>query len=214
MRIVLLGPPGAGKGTQSVVLEEKLGIIQLSTGDMLRSAVASASSIGKQIKSLMESGSLVSDEVIVEMISERISKSDCSNGFILDGCPRTLAQAKALDIMLAKENMALDYVIEMSVDAEKMVQRIVGRFNCQSCGAGYHDEFKTPQTAGTCDHCDKPDFQRRSDDNPETIRKRLKAYDEQTAPLLPFYRDKSLLHTINAMAPIDRVTSDLEAIFC
>jgi len=214
MKIVLLGPPGAGKGTQSAVLEKKLGIVQLSTGDMLRSAVSEASSVGKQIQALMDSGSLVPDEVIVEMISERISKSDCSNGFILDGCPRTLAQANALDGMLVDKGMGLNYVIELSVNSEKMVQRIAGRFSCQSCGAGYHDEFKKPKTEGICDYCVDTNFQRRSDDNPDTIRKRLEAYEKQTAPLLPFYRNKKLLYTINAMAPIDRVTSDLEAIFC
>jgi len=210
MRLVLLGPPGAGKGTQSEVLEQRCGMVQLSTGEVLRSAIAEGSDLGKQVQSLMDSGSLVPDDIVIRMIAERIGKSDCDNGFVLDGCPRTLAQAEALDDMLAEKGMALDHVIEMAVDADEMVRRISGRYSCRSCGAGYHDEFKKPKTDGVCDQCGGTEFDRRSDDNAETVRNRLEAYDKQTAPLLPYYRDKGLLRTIDAMASIDAVTRELE----
>ena len=212
MNLILLGPPGAGKGTQAQELERRHGLIQLSTGDMLRAAISSGSDLGQEVKSIMDSGALVPDEIMIRMISERIDQPDCTNGFILDGFPRTTAQAEALDDMLDKKSMKVDHVIEMSVDAEVLTKRIAGRFSCTGCGAGYHDDFQKPVKDGLCDHCGKTEFSRRSDDNAETVRKRLDAYEAQTAPLLPYYRGKDSLRTVDALAEIANVTAEIEAV--
>jgi len=207
MRLVLLGPPGAGKGTQARWLVEHYGIPQLSTGDMLREAVARGSEVGRQAKAVMERGELVSDSIINAIVAERIAQPDCARGFVLDGYPRTLAQAEALDAMLAARGQKLDAVIEIRVDVEALVERIAGRFACAKCGAGYHDRFKRPKLEGVCDVCGSTEFTRRKDDNPEAVRTRLQAYEAQTAPLLPYYRARGLLRTVDGMAPIEAVTA-------
>ena len=212
MKLILLGPPGAGKGTQSKRLEEAYGIVQLSTGDMLRAEVAAGSDLGKQAKEVMEAGGLVSDDLIIAMISGRIDQADCANGFILDGFPRTVPQAEALDTMLAEKGIAIDSVVAFEVDAEAMVTRITGRFTCSECGAGYHDEFQKPAKDGVCDKCGGTTFARRADDNAETVRARLKAYDEQTAPIINYYRDRGTLRVVDGMADIDDVTTQLKEI--
>jgi len=212
MKLVLLGPPGSGKGTQAQELERRHRLVQLSTGDMLRQTAASGSALGAEVKTIIDSGALVSDEIMVKMIAERIDEPDCANGFILDGFPRTTAQAEALDAMLARKGMRLDHVLAMTVDAEVLSQRIGGRYSCAKCGAGYHDEFQKPAADGVCDHCGGTEFSRRSDDNPETVRSRLDAYEEQTSPLFPYYREMGLLRPVDAMAEIDDVTAEIERI--
>lgn len=212
MKLILLGPPGAGKGTQAQALERNHNLVQLSTGDMLRAVIASGSDLGAEVKAIIDSGALVPDDIIVRMIAERIEQPDCAEGFILDGFPRTEAQAAALDTMLADKNTALDHVIEMAVDTDVLTKRIAGRYSCAACGAGYHDDFQKPQQDGVCDHCGGTEFSRRSDDKPETVRTRLEAYQAQTAPLLPYYREKGLLRSVDAMADIDVVTAEIEQI--
>jgi len=212
MNLLLVGPPGAGKGTQAKRLEEKHAIVQLSTGDMLRAAVASGSDLGKKAKDIMESGGLVPDDLIIDMISARMDQDDCKNGFILDGFPRTSPQAEALDAMLSDKGMALDHVIEMAVDDDAMVERITGRYTCAVCGAGYHDTFQKPEKDGVCDSCGGTEFIRRPDDNATTVRARLDAYHEQTAPILAYYGDKGMLKSVDGMAAIDQVTEQLEKI--
>jgi adenylate kinase len=212
MNLILLGPPGAGKGTQAQRLQDRYGIVQLSTGDMLRAAVAAGTEVGKQAKAIMEAGKLVSDDIMVRLIAERIAQPDTRNGFILDGFPRTIAQAEALDKMLQSKGLKLDAVIEMKVDDEALVKRIAGRFSCAKCGAVYHDQEKQPKTAGTCDKCGSREFVRRPDDKEETVKARLTAYHGQTAPLLPYYQGKGMLKSVNGMAPIDEVTRQVESL--
>jgi adenylate kinase len=212
MNLILLGPPGAGKGTQARRLEDSYGIVQLSTGDMLRAVAASGSPLGQQAKKVMEAGQLMPDEIIVRMIAERIEAPDCRRGFILDGFPRTIGQAEALDKMLATKGLKLDHVIEMQVDDEILIDRISGRYTCDGCGEGYHDRHKRPKAAGVCDRCGGTKFNRRKDDNAETVRARLTAYHSQTAPLLPYYRACGVLRSIDGMADIDAVTAALGAI--
>lgn len=210
MRLVLLGPPGAGKGTQAAWLTERYGIPQLSTGDMLRSAVAKGTEVGKQAKAVMERGELVSDDIINRLVEERTLESDCEPGFILDGYPRTLAQAEALEAMLAARGQALDVVLEIRVDPEALITRIAGRFSCASCGAGYHDTFKPTKVDGVCDVCGGTTFTRRPDDNAEAVRTRLEAYRAQTEPLLPFYGARGLVKVVDGMQPIDAVTDAIK----
>ena len=212
MNLILMGPPGAGKGTQSQRIEKSHGIVQLSTGDMLRAEVASGSDLGKEAKDVMESGGLVSDELIIAMISSRIDQDDCKKGFILDGIPRTTPQAEALDAMLTEKGLMIEHVIEMKVDDEAMVKRITGRFTCTECGAGYHDEFQKPEKEGVCDQCGGSEFTRRADDNAETVRARLQAYHEQTAPILSYYKEKGTVKSVEGMASIDEVTEQLNAV--
>jgi adenylate kinase len=212
MNLILLGPPGAGKGTQAQYLQTRLGVAKLSTGDMLRAAVASGSALGKQVQDIMAKGQLVSDEIVINLLRERIQQADCQKGFILDGFPRTVAQAEALDVMLAEEHKKLNYVIELQVDDQKLVDRIAGRYSCAKCGAGYHDSFKQPKIAGTCDECGATEFSRREDDKAETVAKRLEAYHAQTAPLLPYYKQKNVLTSVDGMADIDDVTRQIDAL--
>lgn len=211
-RLILMGPPGGGKGTQAKRLQDRYDIVQLSTGDMLRAAVAAGTEVGKQAKAVMDAGKLVSDDLIIAMIADRIDAPDCANGFILDGFPRTVPQAEALDKLLASKGIALDKVIEVSVPDSMLIERITGRFTCAKCGEGYHDKFKQPKTAGVCDACGGTEFTRRADDNEETVTARLKAYHAQTAPLVPFYKQKGLLEVIDGDRPMGAVTTDLERV--
>jgi len=212
MNIVLLGPPGAGKGTQAKRIQDEYGLVQLSTGDMLRAAAKSGSEIGKKAKAIMDAGKLVPDDVVIQLIAERIEEPDCQKGFILDGFPRTTTQAEALDAMLADKGLKLDHVIELEVDDDALVERISGRFTCARCGAGYHDRFHRPKKDGVCDKCGSSEFTRRADDKAETVKTRLAAYHAQTAPILPYYRAKGSLTAVDGMAAIDSVTKALETI--
>ncbi len=212
MNVILLGPPGAGKGTQAKRLEERHNLVQLSTGDMLRALVASGSALGKEAKAVMDAGKLMPDELMVQMISDRIDEPDCKDGFILDGFPRTAAQAESLDEMLAKKGLKLDRVIKLEVDEEALVGRITGRFSCTNCGAGYHDEFQRPKSEGVCDSCGGTEFRRRDDDNEATVRARLEAYHAQTAPILPYYAQAGVLQGVDGMADIDEVTRQIEGV--
>lgn len=210
MRLIMLGPPGAGKGTQAARLAAQHAIAHLSTGDMLREAVAAGTEIGKRAKAVMEAGELVSDDIMIALVAERITKADCANGFILDGFPRTVAQAQALDRLLAERAMALDAVIQIEANDDILVDRISGRFSCETCGAGYHDRFKPTRAPGVCDVCGGREFTRRADDNAETVRARLDAYNRQTAPLLPYYQRTSLLTKVDGMADIEGVAAAID----
>ena len=212
MNLIILGPPGAGKGTQAKRLESAYGLVQLSTGDMLRAAVAAGTEIGKQAKAVMEAGDLVSDDIVVSIIAERIAEPDCASGFILDGFPRTVAQAEALDAMLTTRNEHIDGVLEMTVDDDALVGRIAGRFSCTNCGAAYNDHLNRPKVENVCDLCGASAFTRRKDDNAETMAARLAAYHAQTAPLLPYYAARGMLRSVDGMADIDEVTRQLHAV--
>ena len=211
MNLILLGPPGAGKGTQSKIIEERTGANQLSTGDMLRAAVAADTEIGRQAGVVMKRGELVSDDIVIAIISEAIDAPECAKGFILDGFPRTVAQAQALEDLLEKKAMRLDAVIELRADDDGLVKRITGRFTCANCGEGYHDEFKRPASPDKCDKCGKSEFTRRADDNEETVRKRLAAYHAQTSPLIEFYRKAGKLISIDGMNDIETIAADIAA---
>lgn len=212
MKLILLGPPGAGKGTQAKRLFDRHHLIQLSTGDMLRAEVASGSALGAQAKQVMDAGQLMPDAIVISMIEKRIEQPDCKDGFVLDGFPRTEGQATALDSMLSKHNAKIDGVIELAVDEAALVERISGRYACAKCGAGYHDVFQKPKVAGVCDSCGGKDFTRRKDDNAETVKARLVAYRQQTAPILPYYKGKGLLHQVDGMADLDEVTKAIEQV--
>jgi adenylate kinase len=212
MNLILLGPPGAGKGTQAKRLEQSHGLVQLATGDMLRAAAASGSEFGRRVKAIMDTGALVSDDIVIAAIEERIAAPDAKNGVILDGFPRTVPQAEALDAMLAKLGLRLDYVILMEVDEAALVDRLAGRFTCKTCGASYHDRNHRPKVEGVCDLCGGTEFVRRQDDQPDAVRTRFEVYRRQTAPILPYYRAKGILHTVDGMAEMDEVTHQIEAI--
>lgn len=212
MNLILMGPPGAGKGTQADHLHKTLGLAKLSTGDMLRGTAASGSVLGIALKEIMAAGQLVPDDIMINIIRDRIQQSDCQPGFILDGFPRTIPQAEALDVMLAGIGCELDHVIELKVDDAALISRIAGRYACAVCGAGYHDRYKLPKQENVCDVCGSEEFSRREDDKAETVQKRLEAYHRQTQPLLPYYREKGVLATVDGMADIGDVTREIEAI--
>ena len=212
MIIILLGPPGAGKGTQAKELAARRGLVQLATGDMLRAAVAAGTEIGTKTKSIMESGRLVPDEIVIGIVAERIEQPDCKNGVIFDGFPRTLPQASALDAVLKMKKARLDAVIELKVDDKVLVERISGRFSCATCQASYHDLYKRPKVDGVCDVCQGTEFERRKDDSAETVRERLMVYYRDTSPLLGYYYCKGNLHVVDGMAPIDEVAAAIAGV--
>jgi len=212
MNLILLGPPGAGKGTQAEAITKRRGLVQLSTGDMLRQAVKAGTAVGQEASAIMEAGGLVPDEIVIKIIAERIAAPDCAQGFILDGFPRTLKQAAALDELLASGGKKIDAVIELKVDDAALIDRISGRYMCASCGASYHDTNCMPKVAGVCDRCGAKDFVRRADDNVETVKNRLMAYYRETAPLIGYYFAKGKLKTVDGMAEIPQVSSQIEAI--
>ena len=212
MNLILLGPPGAGKGTQAKRLDAVFSIAQVSTGDMLRSEVKAGTDIGRRAKAIMESGGLVSDEIILDMLGIRILQPDCARGFILDGFPRTVPQAQALDAMLDRQNSRLDAVIEIKVNSAILIDRIAGRFTCAQCGALYHDQFRPTRQPGICDACGAAEFVRRADDKRETVAARLAAYDQQTTPLLPYYRQRNKLRSVDGMAAMEAVLAEIEAL--
>jgi adenylate kinase len=210
--LILLGPPGAGKGTQARMLEEDFGLIQLSTGDLLRAAVAAGTDAGQRARAVMEAGQLVSDDIVLAILKDRMAAPDVARGVILDGFPRTDGQAAALDALLATSGQSVTAAISLEVDDEAMVGRVAGRYTCGGCGEGYHDEFKRPAVAGTCDKCGGTAFKRRADDNAETVRERLKAYHAQTAPLITYYEGRGVLQRIDAMGTIAGIRAALSEI--
>lgn len=212
MNIILLGPPGAGKGTQAKRLEQERGMVQLSTGDMLRAAVKAGTPTGLQAKAVMDAGELVSDAIVSGIIGERLDMEDTQRGAIFDGYPRTSAQAESLDALLSERGRKLDYVIELEVNEDALVERVEGRFTCANCGEGYHDKFKLPKVEGTCDVCGHHEFKRRPDDNAETVRTRMAEYRAKTAPILPFYQAKGLVKKVDGMADIAEVGRQIDAI--
>jgi adenylate kinase len=212
LNIILLGPPGAGKGTQAGRLVADRGMVQLSTGDMLRAAVKAGTEVGQQAKAVMDAGGLVSDEIVSALIGEKLETMTAEQGAIFDGYPRTQAQAESLDQILAQHGRKLDHVIELQVDEDKLVERIVGRFTCANCGEGYHDRFKLPKVEGTCDVCGAHEFKRRPDDNEETVRTRMAEYRAKTAPILPYYEAKNLVARVDGMADIAEVGTAIDAI--
>lgn len=212
MDIILLGPPGAGKGTQAARLVDERGLVQLSTGDMLRAAVKAGTPVGLQAKQVMEAGELVSDAIVSALIGERLDSAEAAGGAIFDGYPRTRAQAEALELLLAERGRRLDHVIELDVDEQALVDRVTGRFTCVDCGEGYHDRYKLPASPGTCDACGGHEFRRRPDDNAETVRTRMAEYRAKTAPILPFYEARGLVRRVDGMAPIEQVGAAIDAI--
>jgi len=210
--LILLGPPGAGKGTQAKVLEDQFGLVQLSTGDLLRQAVAAGTPAGKAAKSVMDSGGLVSDEIVINILRDRLADPDCAAGVILDGFPRTIPQAEALSELLASYGSQVHAAISLEVQDDAMVERISGRHTCDGCGEGYHETFKRPVVDGTCDKCGGQKFRRRADDNPETVRRRLVAYHNETAPLIAFYEKSGTLEALDAMGDIAAITEALRQI--
>ncbi|WP_375422539.1 adenylate kinase [uncultured Sphingomonas sp.] len=212
MNIILLGPPGAGKGTQASKLVADRGMVQLSTGDMLRAAVKAGTPTGQQAKAVMESGGLVSDEIVSALIGEKLDALDADTGVIFDGYPRTAAQATALDELLVSRGRTLDYVIELEVDEAALIERVTGRYTCANCGEGYHDRFKQPEVEGVCDVCGSTEFKRRPDDNAETVHTRMAEYRAKTAPILPIYEARGLVKPIDGMADISHVSAAIDAI--
>ncbi len=210
--LILLGPPGAGKGTQARMLQEKFGLVQLSTGDLLRAAVAAGTEAGQAAKAAMDAGGLVSDEIVLAILKDRMAEPDTQSGVILDGFPRTAGQAAALDELLEAQGMGIGAAISLEVDDAAMVERVSGRYTCAKCGEGYHDSFKQPAVAGVCDKCGATEFKRRADDNAETVSARLKSYHAETAPLIEYYEGKGVLERVDAMGEIGRIADDLAAI--
>ena len=208
--LILLGPPGAGKGTQARMLEDKFNLVQLSTGDLLREAVATGTEAGLAAKAVMESGELVSDEIVIAILRDRMAEPDCAKGVILDGFPRTTTQAEALDGFLASANQKISAAISLEVEDPEMITRISGRFTCASCGEGFHDTYKKPAVDGKCDNCGHTEFKRRADDNAQTVAARLAAYHTQTAPLIDYYQAQGVLKGVDAMGQIDQIANDLQ----
>jgi adenylate kinase len=212
VNIILLGPPGAGKGTQAQRLVDQHGMVQLSTGDMLRETRKADTPLGREVAGVMDSGALVSDEIVSAMIDAKLAAIGAGAGAIFDGYPRTAAQAESLDTILAAHGRGLDHVIELEVDEDALVERITGRFTCANCGKGYHDKFAQPAVAGTCDRCGSTEFKRRPDDNEETVRTRMAEYRAKTAPILPIYDARGIVARIDGMADIDKVTAAIEQV--
>ena len=212
MNLIFMGPPGAGKGTQAKRIAAARNLAPLSTGDLLRSAVAEGTEVGRQAKAVMDAGEYVPDDVVVAIVSERISTPDCANGFILDGFPRTVSQAESLDKMLGALGRKIDQVIVIGVDDEKLIARIAGRFSCNTCDTAYHDQFNRPKHENVCDNCGGVQFSRRSDDNAEAVAVRLDAYYRQTEPLLPYYKAQNRLCAVDGMADMDEVTEQIKSV--
>jgi adenylate kinase len=212
MNLILFGPPAAGKGTQAKRLVEARKMVQLSTGDMLRAAIASGSELGKKVAGVIERGDLVSDEIVIELIEQRLPEAEAAGGAIFDGFPRTKAQAEALDLLLAERGRKLDHVIELAVNDDELVKRITGRFTCAKCGTGYHNSFRPTKMPGVCDVCGSTEFKRRPDDNEQTVRTRMAEYRAKTAPILPFYQARGLVRRVDGMAPVDEVAAQIDAI--